>query len=162
MQSYYCPIIGTLGYVLSPNQKQVLLVHRNKRKEDDHFGKYNGLGGKMHRRETVSGCMQREIKEEAGIDCLNMVLKGTINWTDFGKKNEDWLGFIFLIDQFSGDVFSENEEGSLEWIDIDKVYDLPLWEGDRYFLDDVFSNATKPFHGFMPYDGEKPVSWLKE
>ena len=43
----YMPLIGTLGYILSPDQQQVLLVHRNARKGDYHLGKYNGLGGKM-------------------------------------------------------------------------------------------------------------------
>ena len=43
----YTPIVATLGYVLSPDGKHVLMVHRNKRDDDDHLGKYNGLGGKL-------------------------------------------------------------------------------------------------------------------
>jgi hypothetical protein len=30
----YKPIIGTLGFILSKDQKKVLLVHRNKRESD--------------------------------------------------------------------------------------------------------------------------------
>ncbi|CDZ81240.1 hypothetical protein BN1013_01775 [Candidatus Rubidus massiliensis] len=56
----YKPILGTLGYVLSPDHKSVLLVHRNARKGDYHHGKYNGLGGKMESNEDVVTCMQRE------------------------------------------------------------------------------------------------------
>lgn len=43
----YTPIIATLGYVLSPDQCRVLMIHRNARSGDAHLGKYNGLGGKV-------------------------------------------------------------------------------------------------------------------
>ena len=63
----YQPIMATLGYVLSPDAKRVLMIHRNARPGDLHLGKYNGLGGKMERQEDVGACMKREILEEAGI-----------------------------------------------------------------------------------------------
>ncbi len=50
----YTPVIGTLGYILSPDGKQGLMVHRNGRADDHHFGKYNGPGGKMHAGEDVA------------------------------------------------------------------------------------------------------------
>ena len=77
----YTPIVGTLGYVMSADGRRVLLIHRNARHDDDHLGKYNGLGGKMEADEDVVGCMRREIREEAGIECKSLVLRGTINWT---------------------------------------------------------------------------------
>ena len=43
----YTPILATLGYVLSPDGKRVLMIHRNTRPDDQHWGKYNGLGGKI-------------------------------------------------------------------------------------------------------------------
>ncbi|HFQ89727.1 MAG TPA: NUDIX domain-containing protein, partial [Desulfobulbus sp.] len=89
----YTPIIGTLGYILSPDRDHVLLVHRNARPQDQHLGKYNGLGGKMKPDEDVVACMEREILEEAGIRCREMRLRGTVNWTGFGPRGEDWLGF---------------------------------------------------------------------
>ena len=93
----YRPIIGTLGYILSPDGQQTLLVHRNARADDQHLGKYNGLGGKMHADEDVIGCMRREIREESGLECTALQLRGTVNWTGFGPDGENWLGFIFLI-----------------------------------------------------------------
>jgi len=42
----YTPIVATLGYVLSPDRREVLMIHRNARPDDQHLGKYNGLGGK--------------------------------------------------------------------------------------------------------------------
>ena len=38
---------SSLGYVMSPDGNDVLLVHRNARDDDQHHGKYNGLGVKM-------------------------------------------------------------------------------------------------------------------
>ena len=109
----YCPIVGTLGYILSRDRKKTLLIHRNLRSNDHHLDKYNGLGGKMLPNEDVVSCLRREIFEEAGVKCEDILLRGTINWTGFGPEGENWLGFIFRIDRFSGTPFTSNEEGSL-------------------------------------------------
>lgn len=155
----YTPIVGTLGYVMSPDHKKVLLVHRNARQTDDHLGKYNGLGGKMEPQEDVVACMKREIFEEANIECLDLKLRGTINWTGFGRKGEDWLGFIFRIDSFRGTPATSNPEGNLEWIPVNQMDKLPLWEGDRHFLPLVFDEDPRAFHGYMPYNNDRVVSW---
>ena len=155
----YTPITGTLAYILSPDGKRVLMVHRIARAKDDQLGKYNGLGGKMERDESVADCMIRELREEAGIEVEEMQLRGTINWTNFGPKGEDWLGFVFLVTRFRGEPWQENEEGPLSWVDLDKMEELPMWEGDRHFLPLVFDGDPRPFHGFMPYDKDTPLGW---
>lgn len=155
----YKPIIGTLGYILTPDRQETLLIHRNARQDDQHLGKYNGLGGKMKSGEDVVTCMTREIYEESGLRCTEMSLRGTINWTGFGPNGEDWLGFIFLITSFKGNVKKSNEEGDLAWHPVATIFTLPMWEGDRYFLPLVFDGDPRPFHGYMPYDGGRPLSW---
>ena len=155
----YTPIIGTLGYIVNEAQTEVLLVHRNARKSDQHLGKYNGLGGKLEANEDPATGMVREIKEEAGINVVDMNLKGVINWTGFGPKGEDWMGFIFFIKSFEGIPLNKNEEGDLSWHKIDEIDNLPMWEGDRYFLPLVFDDNPKVFYGHMPYEGAKPIDW---
>lgn len=155
----YTPIIGTLGYVMSPDGQRVLLVHRNARPDDAHYGKFNGLGGKMERDEDVAACMRREIREEAGIECTRMVLRGTISWPGFGKHGEDWLGFVFRIDRFEGTPLERNPEGSLSWVPVADIQGLNLWDGDRHFLPLVFDADPRPFHGVMPYSGGRALSW---
>lgn len=155
----YMPICGTLGYILSPDGRKVLMVHRIARSHDDQLGKYNGLGGKMDRDEDVAACMVREIREEAGIEVTRMELRGTINWTNFGPKGEDWLGFIFRITAFAGTPRAKSEEGPLIWVDLERMDELPMWEGDRHFLPLIFDDDPRPFHGFMPYDKERPLGW---
>ncbi|GAB4341139.1 MAG: 8-oxo-dGTP diphosphatase [Desulfobulbaceae bacterium] len=155
----YQPIVGTLGFVLSPDGRRVLLVKRCRRPDDHHHGKYNGLGGKMRPDEDVWSCMAREIHEEAGIHCEEMVLRGTVNWPGFGQDGENWLGFIFLVTRFNGEPKPECDEGELGWHPLEKLHELPMWEGDRYFLPLVFDDDPRLFHGFLPYEGGRPVSW---
>jgi 8-oxo-dGTP diphosphatase len=158
----YTPILATLGYVLSPDRRHVLLVHRNARPGDQHLGKYNGLGGKLERDEDVAAGMRRELREEAGIEATAMQLRGTISWPGFGKHGEDWLGFLFLITAFEGTAPASNPEGSLEWIELERIFDLPLWDGDRQFLPLVFDRDPRAFHGVMPYRDGQMQSWSFE
>jgi 8-oxo-dGTP diphosphatase len=155
----FTPILATLGYVFSPDGGRVLLIHRNRRPDDAHYGKYNGLGGKLDPGEDVVTCLRREIREESGLECDEMTLKGTISWPGFGKQGDDWFGFIFRVDRFTGEPLRENAEGTLEWVEVERVLQLPLWEGDRFFLPLVFDKDGRQFHGVMPYRHGRPVSW---
>ncbi len=155
----YTPILATLAYIMSPDGRETLLIHRNARPGDLHLGKYNGLGGKLHPDEDIVSGIKREIREEAGLECEEMVLRGTISWPGFGKNGEDWFGFIFRVDRFSGTPLAENPEGTLSWVPVERIMELPLWEGDRYFLPLVFGADPRQFHGVMPYHDGKPLSW---
>lgn len=159
MSGAYTPIVATLGYVLDADGRRVLMIRRDARADDLHFGKYNGLGGKLERGEEVVAGMRREIHEEAGIVCEELKLAGTINWPGFGKDGEDWFGFIFRVERFSGTPHARNAEGSLHWVDLEQLSTLPLWEGDRHFLPLVFADPLRVFHGVMPYHEGQPQSW---
>jgi 8-oxo-dGTP diphosphatase len=155
----YTPILATLAYVFSPDGGSVLLIHRDRRPGDPHLGKYNGLGGKLHRDEDVVSGMRRELREEAGIECVEFDLAGTVSWPGFGPGGEDWFGFIFRVHRFAGQPLEESAEGTLEWVPAGRILELPLWEGDRHFLPLVLARDRRSFHGVMPYRDGRPVSW---
>lgn len=155
----FTPILATLGYVMSPDGRQVLLIHRTGRAGDLHAGKFNGLGGKLEPGEDVVTGLRREIREEAGLECNEVLLRGTVSWPGFGKHGEDWFGFIFRIDRWHGELLAANAEGTLGWHAVDHILNLPLWEGDRHFLPLVFDRANRQFHGVMPYRDGRPLSW---
>ena len=155
----YTPILATLGFVMSPDGRRVLLVHRNRRPDDAHRGKYNGLGGKVDAGEDVVSALRREIREEAGIEIDEVCLRGTISWPGFGKAGEPWFGFIFRIDRWSGTPLAGNHEGSLEWMPLARLTELNLWESDRLWLHLIFDRSPRTFHGVMPYANGKMLSW---
>ncbi|MCB0989585.1 MAG: 8-oxo-dGTP diphosphatase [Acidimicrobiales bacterium] len=151
------------------------MIRRDARPDDDHFGKVNGLGGKVDPDEGVVESLRRELREEASVELESIELRGTITWTNFGPKREQWLGFVFLVDSWSGDIPQANHEGSLVWIELERLMaacsadertrrdaDLPMWDGDRHFVPLVFDGEPGVFHGTMPYDGDRPLAWRYE
>lgn len=166
------PIVGSLAYIWDRSADAVLMVQRIGRADDDQYGKVNGLGGKLEADEDIVANVRRELHEEANIELTEFSLRGTITWTNFGPKNEDWLGFVFLVTGWTGEIPPENDEGPLNWIprsrlldacaddpDIRSAAGLPMWEGDRHFVPLVFDDNPRAFHGTMPYAGDHPVSW---
>lgn len=147
----YTPIVASLGYVLSADRTRVLMVHRTK-DGDTHAGKYNGLGGKLERDEDVRTCLVRELREELGIEVTAARLRGTVNWPGFGKQGENWLGFVFVVDGYTGTVPDRNDDGPLVWVEIERLLDLSLWEGDAHFLPLVFADDVREFHAVLGYD----------
>jgi 8-oxo-dGTP diphosphatase len=44
-------------------------------------------------------------------------------------------------------------------VPIEKLDELPMWEGDRNFLPLVFDDDPRAFHGVMPYRDGRMQSW---
>lgn len=154
----YTPVLGTLGYIMSPDGEKILLLHRNKREDDFYFGKYIGLGGKLNSNEDVISGIKREIFEESGLICEKLTLCGTINWLDINSVEKSWFGFIFRVDAFQGELKLDTPEGTLAWVPRESIYNLPMSEGDDKFLPLVFDN-TRQFHGVMIRGNDNVISW---
>lgn len=122
--------LGTLCYIRK--QGKTLMVHRTKKANDMHMGKWNGLGGKLEPGETPDACAIREILEESGLIVKKMQFKGMITFPGFANE-EDWYTYIFVVDDFEGELI-DSPEGHLEWIPNERLMELNLWEGDRIFL----------------------------
>lgn len=128
--------LGTLVYL--KRNSRTLMLHRVKKKQDYHEGKWNGLGGKLESSETPEECAIREVKEESGLDLVNPHLKGFITFPLFDGV-DDWYVYVFTGTEFTGDLI-DSPEGNLAWIDDTKLLDLNLWEGDPIFLKWVGEN----------------------
>lgn len=127
--------LAVLCYV--ENEGRVLMLHRNKRKNDYHLGKWNGLGGKFLPGESPEACLLREVREESGLSPESYSLRGFITFPLFDGA-EDWYTFVYTAKVTQSEV-ADPEEGTLAWIPKDEVLSLKLWEGDRIFLDWVFN-----------------------
>jgi 8-oxo-dGTP diphosphatase len=122
--------LATLCYVRRDGQ--TLMIHRVKKANDMHQGKWNGLGGKLNPGESPEECAVREIHEESGLRVRDPQLKGFLTFPAFAK-NEDWYVFVYVVKDFEGELI-DSPEGDLRWVDDTELTSLNLWEGDPIFL----------------------------
>lgn len=143
--------LATLCYLTKDDQ--TLMLHRVKKDKDIHQSKWTGLGGKFHQGESPEDCVIREVKEESGFDIYAPQLRGILTFPLF-KDNQDWVVFLFQVADFTGQMF-ECDEGVLEWVDNDKIFDLNLWDGDKLFLD--WMKQNKFFSAKFCYQNKKLI-----
>jgi 8-oxo-dGTP diphosphatase len=145
--------LATLCYVIDKKNNATLMLHRIKKKNDYHEGKWNGLGGKFLPGETPEECAAREIKEESGLIVKSLKMKGFISFPLFDKK-DDWYVFIFTADQFEGELL-DSADGMLKWIPNEKLFDLNLWDGDKIFMEWIFREKPAFFSAKFVYKDGK-------
>jgi len=146
-------ILATLCYV--KQNGKTLMIHRNKRPNDIHAGKWNGLGGKFEAGESPEDCVIREVREESGLTIRALHLHGLLTFVNF--KGNDWYVFVYTADEFQGELTRDVSEGSLEWIPDGEILRLPLWDSDLVFL--PWLNQEGFFSAKFNYDGEKFVDY---
>lgn len=128
-----------------------LMLHRVKKENDLNKDKWVGIGGKFEDRESPEECNIREVYEETGLTLKSVRYCGIVTFVS--DKWETEYMHIFHSDSFSGEV-RECDEGVLEWVDKNKLLDLPLWEGDKIFLRLIYEKS--PFFSLkLVYEGEK-------
>ena len=140
--------VTTLCYI--ENENQYLMLYRGKKQNDCNQGKWIGVGGKFLPGESPEECLLREVKEETGLTLTSYRFRGLV--TFISDIWEDEMMCLFTADGYCGDLI-DCEEGTLKWIDKDKVPQLNLWEGDKVFLELLLT--TEEFFSLkLRYEGE--------
>ena len=128
-----------------------LMLHRIKKEDDLNRDKWIGIGGKFEDKESPEECNFRETLEETGLILNSARYCGIVTFVS--DKWETEYMHIFHSDDFSGEI-KECDEGALEWIEIERLYTLPIWEGDKIFLRLIEENV--PFFSLkLEYEGDK-------
>lgn len=130
--------LATLCYVIDKKNNSTLMIYRNKKKNDYHEGKWNGLGGKFEAGESPEECAIREIEEESGLKVKSVMMKGFITFPLFDGI-DDWYVFLFTADDFSGELI-DSPEGQLKWISNESLTHINLWGGDKIFIPWLFGD----------------------
>ena len=68
---------------------------------------------------------------------------------------------LYSVAGYEGDIKPSCDEGRLEWIDIQDVFDLPMWEGDKYFLQPLLAGKEK-INMVLRYEGTSEEERLVE
>lgn len=130
-----------------------LMLNRNKKKNDLNSGKWIGVGGKFESGESPDECLFREVKEETGYNLTSYRFRGVVTFVSDIAPTE--YMFLYTADGFEGEL-TECDEGELHWIDKERIFSLPLWEGDKVFLKYLFENREQFFIKLV-YKGDELV-----
>lgn len=134
-----------------------LMLHRVKKKDDINRDKWLGIGGKLEDGESPYDCILREVFEETELRLISPRYRGLVTFVADDGYTEHM--HLFTCDSFSGEP-GDCPEGELEWVQKDKISSLPIWEGDKIFLDLLAAN--RPFFSLkLSYRGDKLAgAWL--
>lgn len=127
---------STLCYILRGDE--VLMLHRVKKQNDINKDKWIGIGGKFEFEESPDECLLREAKEETGLTLTSWRCRGIVTFLNEGGEGE--YMYLFTADGFQGELI-ECDEGNLEWVSREFLGTLPMWEGDKIFLDLLWQDA---------------------
>ena len=141
----------TLCYI--QREGQCLMLHRVKKKNDVNQDKWVGIGGKFEDKESPEDCLLREVQEETGLTLTSYAYRGLVTFVSDQWETE--YMHLFTADAFEGEI-GPCDEGNLEWVDKDKVKDLPIWVGDKIFLD-LLTQEVPFFSLKLAYEGETLV-----
>jgi 8-oxo-dGTP diphosphatase len=121
--------LTTLAYIEKNNQ--YLMLHRNKKINDENKNKWIGIGGKFNMNETPLECMKREVLEETGLTVIDYKYHGVV--TFMSNQYETEMMHLFVVTSFLGQE-AKTDEGELKWINKYDLLNYPMWQGDIIFL----------------------------
>lgn len=141
----------TLIYIRKDNA--YLMLHRNKKENDLNKDKWIGVGGHFEDGESPDECAKREALEETGLTLTDYRLRAVVTFVSNEYPTEQM--FLYTATGFEG-ALKECNEGTLEWVDKDRLRSLNLWEGDYIFLD-MLETCDRFFTLKLVYEGDKLV-----
>ncbi len=140
--------LSTLCYI--ERDDQYLMLHRTVKEHDVNKDKWIGVGGHFEKDESPEECLLREVWEETGYTLTSYRFRGIVTFVS-GNGVTEYMS-LFTADAFEGEPVP-CDEGELEWVDIQDIGKLNLWEGDRIFLRLLAEDA--PFFSLkLVYDGQ--------
>ena len=111
---------------------EYLMLHRVKKKNDMNHDKWLGVGGKFEDKESPEDCILRECYEETGLTLTDYRYRGLVTFVSDEYPTE--YMHLFTATGWTGEAHA-CDEGELEWIPKAELLSLPMWEGDKIFLD---------------------------
>ena len=145
--------LTTVCYI--ENNGKYLMLHRNKKVNDENGGKWIGIGGKFEFGETPYDCVRREVLEETGLTLINPKYRGIVTFVSNVWGTE--YMHLFTCSDYQGELTADCIEGDLDWVKIEDLSTLPMWEGDKIFHD-ILLRENNFFSLKLVYDGDDLIS----
>jgi len=148
MQEIKMTRLSTLCYI--EKDRKYLMLHRTVKENDINKDKWIGVGGHFEADESPEECLIREVREETGYTLTSYRYRGIVTFVS-GNGITEYMS-LFTADGFEGEE-TDCDEGELEWVDIDRIHELNIWEGDKIFFR-LMEEECDFFSLKLVYDGQ--------
>lgn len=126
-----------------------ILLGRKKRGFGE--GKWNGLGGKVEKGESIETAIRREVMEEGGIS-VPLIEKMGLIYFEFLGNPEIMEVHIFRAREFEGNL-SESDEMEPKWFAFDEIPFDYMWHDDKYWVPLLLKGVK--FKGKFNFDADQ-------
>jgi 8-oxo-dGTP diphosphatase len=133
--------ISLLTQVYALRAGRVLLL---KRAQAPNLGLWVAPGEKVHQGESLFEAALREFQEKTGLKATKLVFRAIVTLVAQDSM-ETSNHFLYVCNEFSGEIKAEHEEGQLSWQHLHRVFKLPMPPADQHFMPHVI-NLNLPIY----------------
>jgi 8-oxo-dGTP diphosphatase/2-hydroxy-dATP diphosphatase len=95
-------------------------------------GLWNGFGGKVEEGEEIEEAAIRELKEESGLEALNISKRGVLTF-EFENDPAVLEVHVFYTDKFQGKII-ETDEMRPQWFHVSEIPYEDMWTDDKFWI----------------------------
>lgn len=142
------------------NTTLLLIIKNNKillakKKRGFGVGKFNGVGGKVKKDETIEEAMLRETKEEIGVVPVNYKKVGYTIFDEYFRDEEIKIVMTtFVATDYVGTI-QESEEMQPFWFDINNIPYNNMHPDDKYWMPKLLSGVC--FNAYFKIDENNKI-----
>lgn len=131
------PKKATLLFLIEENK--ILLAMK---KRGFGAGRWNGVGGKPEKNESIEQTAIRECREEINVKPVTIQQVATLNFY-FPSDKSDWNQqvWVYLCKDWEGEP-SETEEMKPKWYKMDSIPYESMWKDDKFWLPKVLEGNS--------------------
>jgi len=136
MASVTVRVVDCYVYLKTDDDLKFLLLKRNKNKIYEHL--WQGVAGKIEEGETPPEAAIRELKEETGLDPVNMFVADHVS--RFYEVHGDRVNIVpvFGIEAGSTEVTLSDEHIDFKWVNIKEALNTLVWNGQKEGIQTVY------------------------
>jgi 8-oxo-dGTP diphosphatase/2-hydroxy-dATP diphosphatase len=155
---------ATLLFLVKKSQGQITHICLAMKKRGFGVNRWNGVGGKVEKNETINKAAKREAKEEIGVKVKDINKVAELSF--FFPDNPLWdqLVHVYFSENWEGNPI-ETEEMNPKWFPTSEIPFKSMWPDDEFWVPEVLKgNLLKAMFKFGKNDAvlEKEINIVKE
>jgi len=128
----------TLVFLIKKSQEKVSEICLAMKKRGFGVNRWNGVGGKVEKDESIDGAVERETSEEIGVEIIQKNKVAELSF--FFPHNPMWNQkvHVYFSETWNGEP-NESEEMKPQWFPVQDVPFDDMWPDDEFWVPQVLS-----------------------